>query len=627
MFGIAFLNTTVLFASLAVVVPLLIYLFAKKKPRRIIFSSIRFIKESQQKQKRKINLKNILLLIIRMLIILFTILAISRPAVKSALLKSSTKHPKTSIAIILDNSYSMNYLVDTQADFEIAKQILYEINDEISENDNVFLLTLNENWNNLYGAINYGKISTGLIDKIEISSQIMLLKDVIKLAEKKLKDTHLPNREIYVITDLQKYEFPQKNEIPTFIIPTSNLECRHNISCQNANLQHQIVNDNLQKQLNFEIINHSTIEQKDVVYQLFLNGNTVAEKVVNLQPKQRKKISFSLNADAIGWQTGYVNVKNERLIFDNKSYFSFYLNPNPKVAVITDVTELPFALKSVLQIYSNDVELLNSDNFNLDNLQKYDNVILYKKLNISAKLENILTKIDRKIIILDENISESWEKYFLRVFECKLTRYNHKKRNLNFINKYHAVTSIFSDKKNTEIRNFWEVDCNSKILLQTDSMPLSFEMDNTIIWLFDIEKNNPFLFSSIFPIFAYNSLKYTELKRIDVCQIGGKFQLNSSKLILPNGEEITTKKSYFYPNKIGIYQNGENKIAVNLNYAESNYEKIEKLKNTKVQILDKDWKDKILQSRYGFELWKYLILMAIFLFALEMLIIKKTERK
>ena len=627
MFGIAFLNTTVLFASLAVVVPLLIYLFAKKKPRRIIFSSIRFIKESQQKQKRKINLKNILLLIIRMLIILFTILAISRPAIKSAFLKSSTNHPKTSIAIILDNSYSMNYLVDTQTDFEIAKQILHEINDEISENDNVFLLALNENWNNLYGTINYGKISGELIDKIEISSQIMLLKDVIKLAEKKLKNTHLPNREIYIITDLQKYEFPSKSEIPTFIIPTSNLENRNNISCQNANLQHQIVNDNLQKQLDFEIINHSIIEQKDVIYQLFLNGNTVAEKAVNLQPKQRKKISFLLNTDATGWQIGYVNVKNERLIFDNKSYFSFYLNPHPKVAVITDVTELPFALKSVLRIYSDDVELLNSNNFNFDNLQKYDNVVLYKKFDISAKLENILTKIERKIIIVDENISESWKKYFLQTFECGFIKYNRKKQNLNFINKYHAVTSILSDKKNAEIRNFWEVDCHAKILLQTDSMPLSFEVDNAIVWLFDIEKNNSFLLNSAFPVFAYNSLKYTELRRTDVCQIGEKFQLNVPQIILPNGDEITTKKNCFYPIKIGVYQNGANKIAVNLNYVESNYAKIEKLENKEIQILDKDWKENILQSRYGFELWKYLILMAIFLFALEMLIIKKTERK
>jgi len=101
---ISFLNSGILFLSSAIIIPILIYLFAKKKPYKIIFSSIRFIKESQQKQKRKINLKNLLLLLIRLLIILLTILAIARPAVKTSFLKQGDEHPETAIAVIIDNS-------------------------------------------------------------------------------------------------------------------------------------------------------------------------------------------------------------------------------------------------------------------------------------------------------------------------------------------------------------------------------------------------------------------------------------------------------------------------------------------------------------------------------------------
>ena len=217
---ISFLNSGILLLSSAVIVPILIYLFAKKKPHKVIFSSIRFIKESQQKQKRKINLKNLLLLLIRILIILFTILAIARPAIKADFLKEGDAHPKTAIAVIVDNSYSMNYLVDTKTELEKAKEITTQINTMISENDNTILLSLNSSWNDIHGGINIGKLHDKVVDEIEISAQIMPLEDVLKMAEEKLRETHLPNKEIYLITDMQKQELDIELEFPTFFIPT-----------------------------------------------------------------------------------------------------------------------------------------------------------------------------------------------------------------------------------------------------------------------------------------------------------------------------------------------------------------------------------------------------------------------
>ncbi|MCK4695360.1 MAG: BatA domain-containing protein, partial [Candidatus Cloacimonetes bacterium] len=133
MFGLSFLNSGILFLASAGIIPLLIYLFAKKKPRKIIFSTIKFIKESQKKQRKRINIKNLLLLIIRILIIILTIFAISRPSIKAPFINTGTLHPKTAIAVIIDNSYSMDYLVDTQTELEKAKEIAFNINNIISK--------------------------------------------------------------------------------------------------------------------------------------------------------------------------------------------------------------------------------------------------------------------------------------------------------------------------------------------------------------------------------------------------------------------------------------------------------------------------------------------------------------
>ncbi|MBN2829443.1 MAG: BatA domain-containing protein, partial [Candidatus Cloacimonetes bacterium] len=56
----SFLNTGILAFIVAGALPLLIYLFAKKKPKKVVFSSIRFISQSSSSQRKRINIKNIL---------------------------------------------------------------------------------------------------------------------------------------------------------------------------------------------------------------------------------------------------------------------------------------------------------------------------------------------------------------------------------------------------------------------------------------------------------------------------------------------------------------------------------------------------------------------------------------
>ncbi|MGC9362859.1 MAG: BatA domain-containing protein, partial [Candidatus Syntrophosphaera sp.] len=85
--GLSFLNSGLLLFTAATVLPLLIWLLAKKKPKRVVFPTLRFIKASQEQEKKRSKLKNIILLIIRMLIILLVTLAATRPLLRSSGLK------------------------------------------------------------------------------------------------------------------------------------------------------------------------------------------------------------------------------------------------------------------------------------------------------------------------------------------------------------------------------------------------------------------------------------------------------------------------------------------------------------------------------------------------------------
>jgi len=635
----SFLNSGILILSSAIVIPILIYLFAKKKPRKIIFSTIRFIKESQKKQRRKINIKNLLLLILRMLIILFTILAISRPALKAPFLDKGNLHPQTAIALIIDNSYSMDFLIDTQTELEKAKSITSEINEIISKDDITLILTLNKDWNNLNGNLIYGKIPEDLITNISITPQAHPLKEVIALASGKLKESHLPNQEIYFITDFQEQELPEKIDIPTFFIPTTELENKNNISCQNVQLTAELTKRTFQKILSFEVVNHADFSQQDIICQLFFEGQTTSEKVVDLQPFQRKKETFAINLEKSGWHSGYVQVKNERLPFDNRNYFSFFYNLSPEVAVISDANELPIPLQTILEIYTNNPEnirIFSTENLNYETLKDFENIIVFKKQKLSTKLEFILDKLQKNkkgiLFIADRNLSEEWQNYLGNLFSVKFEEFRHFDKNMQvtFINKFHPITNLLGSSRNITFNDTWKISSSSDVLLQALDFPLALEKDKICLWLFDIESlQNPFLLDSSFPVFAYNCLQFlcSEINQYIALKVGSKIKLDSPFIELPSGNTIQTNEQYFICSSAGIYKLDNRLASINLDYAESDFKRITTSTNKHIKFLGADWKKHILQTRYGFEIWKILLIVVLLLFALEMLLIKKEEGK
>ncbi|MCK4695760.1 MAG: hypothetical protein KAT74_08355, partial [Candidatus Cloacimonetes bacterium] len=170
----------------------------------------------------------------------------------------------------------------------------------------------------------------------------------------------------------------------------------------------------------------------------------------------------------------------------------------------------------------------------------------------------------------------------------------------------------------------------SDILLQAQQYPLALEKNTSIIWLFDIQSlQNPFMLDSSFPVFAYNCLQYMVSESFSSLQlqVGNKFRLRSPQIELPSGEEIQINQDNFVFSNPGIYKIEDKPIAINLDYKESKYQRFTEKNIKNIQFLNQNWDRYILQSRYGFEIWKYLLILVILLFILEMFLIKKEETK
>lgn len=646
MFQLSFLNIGVLFLTAVGLIPILIHLFAKKKPKVVYFSSLMFLKKNIKQQNRRINLKNLLLLLLRILVIVFTILAIARPTMKIPFMKKSTEHPRTAIAIIVDNSYSMDYVVDTQTELDKAKVITKQINAMLSENDITVLMSRDQSWNRMNANLRYGKIDEKQINRFAITTTPMKLKEVLREAEKKLIQSQLPNREIYLITDMQKEELPKHIQTPVYIIPTSKPIERSNVSCQNASIKQDLIQQISRKEVQFDVVNHSRIQQKDVVCELIIDGVTVTQTATDLEPNQKKSMVMSFEANQVGWHSGRVTVRNERLEDDNSSWFSFNYNPHPKVALLTDDASVPLVLQSVLQIYTGDkgqVDIVTAQTLSIEEIKKYQAVVVYNK-TLDPALRHLLEGIQKSergyLFISSPDMQKEWYPYLKETASIDVKQYykDSKPYHISYQNPYQSITEILDLNllRKSSLTDFWQCSTAGKttVLLQTDQYPLAVENNHCVFWMYSPEsKRNEFLYDASYPVFAYRCLQYISSTDITLppMQVGNTLNCKNVIIQLPSNNEIQVNNQSFTFANPGIYnvkdQNGQVlSYAVNIDYLESDYQRMSPKANLNIHFPGERWPTEILTTRYGYEIWKYLLILAIVMIIAEMLIIKSEER-
>ena len=642
MFELSFLNTGLLIFAAATILPLLIWLLAKRKPRQVIFSSLRFIKLSKDEQKNRAKLKNILLLIIRMLIILLVVLSAARPLLHSGKLKPSSKHPPTALAILLDSSYSMDYVVDTKSVLEHAKAALIKINSLTNPGDRIILITSDAGWNQLHSQIFAGDVPADLISFVAITYDPLPIKDMIELATKRLADTQLPNRELYLLTDKQALDYPPDPDLPISLIPLPDPGEYQNISCTQANALPQLVEKSRRQELGFVLQNHGDADRNEVLVKAVLGGNTVAEKFVSIPARSRIKESLSLEIRTDGWQTGYIEVLDERLTPDNRAYFAFPHYLNPRVTVIS-TKPLPLYLSGLLEVYSGGagkINLLSPAVVNAASLEDQNLVIIHALDELSPKLRELLSarKAAEKglLFTLDSKLSASYKSYLEGEFGLGISALNEANKNIDFVNPHHYISSLIADQplRNRSVTDYYSASSGSAgaILLGAGKEVLMTASGSNVLWLFDLSsRRNAWLLDASFPVLAFRSMQFagSGVSASETRKIGDL--ISADAVTLPDGKRLELSGNNLALSQAGIYkllsQSTEKALAVNpdTNESEAKAQDFRSLKN--YRLLGAGWPSQIFYTRLGHELWKILLIAALLLVILEIIIVKLEEAR
>ena len=123
----SFLNPLLLFGGLAIASPIIIHLLAKKQIKRVVWAAMRFLKVTVDRNKRKMNIEDILLLILRCLILALLAFALARPSLREG--GFGGFGGDEAAILLVDNSGSMSAIDGAVSRFEKAQKAAGQILD------------------------------------------------------------------------------------------------------------------------------------------------------------------------------------------------------------------------------------------------------------------------------------------------------------------------------------------------------------------------------------------------------------------------------------------------------------------------------------------------------------------
>lgn len=332
-----FLNPAILWALLAVAVPIIVHFFNLQRPRQVLFSNISFVKEVQKTVVRRIKFKQWLLLLTRILAICALVFAFANPVILQE--NQTFFNGNRSVAVIIDNSYSMNAGNEKGAYFPQAISLARSIVQAYSLEDEYLVmpldeLQLNASFSDQDNALEY-------LRTLQIQQNTRSHAEVLNFKDALFSQANYPFKELYFISDFQRSTILADSNLNTSqdssllikYIPLGTRE-QKNIYIKDSKVSSQIIEKDQSVNLTLQLVNESSTPANDLKVQVYLESKPVAFVTPSLEPERTMDLSIPIVPQASGWLDGYIEIDDYPIEFDNRRYFTLYVPEKEKVLVV-----------------------------------------------------------------------------------------------------------------------------------------------------------------------------------------------------------------------------------------------------------------------------------------------------
>lgn len=347
-----FLNPLVLIGLIAASIPIIIHLLNLRKLKVVEFSSIQFLKEMQKNKMRKIKIKQILLLILRTLAIVFLVLSFSRPTIRNINLAGLGSEVKNTIIIVLDDTPSMSVEDKRGEYFSQAKKLVHSILETVEEGDELYFLKFSElNLQRESFETTSKSVVERELENLNVSDISKNYFDLLVSLSKILENSKNLSKEVYILTDFQKSNFPSNQSFQNLKLDrTIDANTRiyffkigekepFNISIDSIYVVNKIFEINKPVTITASISNYSEENGSNISSNLYFNEKKVAQKGIDISKNSSGTFSFTGLVKDYEFVSGRLEIEDDDLIKDNIRYFNFYVPEKIKVLLVAESSE------------------------------------------------------------------------------------------------------------------------------------------------------------------------------------------------------------------------------------------------------------------------------------------------
>lgn len=333
--------------------PVILHLFMRPTPKHVVFPALRLIRERQKKSKKKMRIKNWLLLAARMLVLALMALALARPRLHSETPLGDDSVP-TALGLVFDTSLSMGYRENDATLLDQAKARAKEILAKVPDASLVFAV------NSAEPGVPVGlspATARKWIDDLTVRPVNRPLNMAMGQVYAAVADCDRPRREVYVLTDLARSSWDAERaaeglehvekakgsksaggQIATVVLKLGP-EARENVSIDEATLPREPTGGE-PVEIRGLLRAHGPKPARRIV-EFYLDGVKKGQEPVELQPEGQAEVRFLTPK---GLKEGEVHRAELRVTgapdpmeFDDRRFLSFEVRPALKVLLLSDL--------------------------------------------------------------------------------------------------------------------------------------------------------------------------------------------------------------------------------------------------------------------------------------------------
>jgi hypothetical protein len=327
---VSFLNPLLLFGGLAIAAPIIIHLFMNRRVKPVVWAAMRFLQVSVQKRQKRMNVEDLLLLLLRCLFLVFLALALARPVLGGHGSAGLTHGSETAV-IVLDNSYSMGAEEGGVSRFDEARKAAGEIVDNLGSGSSVAVFLFSDVVRAVIPEPTFDlNLARKVIGDATLSDRTTDVQPVLAEALEMLRQQRGGQRNIYLITDGQASGWKSFDDIRKMttdpaarthvILVGGSGKPLRNLCVSDLRLESAIAAVGEPARFSVAVTNFDSAEARNVAVRLLIDKEAASDEGVieSIAPGVAKRISLYSKFRDPGYHTVTGQINGDALAADNQ---------------------------------------------------------------------------------------------------------------------------------------------------------------------------------------------------------------------------------------------------------------------------------------------------------------------